>query len=74
MGVVERVGFSMELLERIAFSLFIAFIVVLAVGAFFAGIYWIAVWTSGLGDLGTFVAVGIVMFVFIALAVFLGLD
>lgn len=64
----------MELLERIAFSLFIAFIVVLAVGAFFVGIYWIAVWTSGLGDLGTFVAVGIVMFVFIALAVFLGLD
>ncbi|UOX39278.1 hypothetical protein [Enterococcus phage 47] len=64
----------MELLERIAFSLFIAFIVVLAVGAFFAGIYWIAVLTSGLGDLGTFVALGIVMFVFIALAVFLELD
>lgn len=64
----------MGLLERITYSLFIASVVVLAVGAFFAGIYWIAVWTSCLGDLGIFVAVGIVIFVFIALAVFLGLD
>ena len=64
----------MGLLERITYSLFIASVVVLAVGAFFAGIYWIAVWTSCLGDLGIFVAVGIVILVFIALAVFLGLD
>lgn len=64
----------MRLLERITYSLFIALVVVLAVGAFFVGVYWLAVWTSGLGDLGTFVAVGIVMFVFTALAVFLGFD
>ncbi|UKM17624.1 hypothetical protein [Enterococcus phage UTI-EfS7] len=64
----------MELLERITYSLFIALVVVLAVGAFFVGVYWLSVWTSGLGDLGTFVAVGIVMFVFTALAVFLGFD
>lgn len=64
----------MGLLERITYSLFIALVVVLAVGAFFVGVYWLSVWASGLGDLGTFVAVGIVMFVFTALAVFLGFD
>ncbi|WYA79003.1 hypothetical protein [Enterococcus phage Toszka] len=64
----------MGLLERITYSLFIALVVVLAVGAFFVGVYWLAVWTSCLGDLGIFVAVGIVIFVFTALAVFLGFD
>lgn len=60
----------MELLRRILYSLLIALLVVLVLGVFFGGFYWLTVLTSPLGDLGVLITIGVTIFGSVALAAF----
>lgn len=61
----------MNLLGRIAFSIFAGLLAVLAGVVFLLGIYGLLILTSPLGDIGVFVAAGIAVFFIIALYAFL---
>lgn len=60
----------MELLRRIIYSLLVALLVVLLMGIFFAGFYWLLAITKPLGELGVLITLGAIVFVSVALGIF----